>query len=74
MINIIVPFKRWIKKYRDECSLRGDLANDVWGDDRFPYRSQSYHVIRSHLVGMAACEIALDTFEDTWNQYQKEAK
>ena len=69
----MMSFKHWIKKYRDENSLRGDLAGDVWGDDRFPSSNQSYQVIRSYLVGMAACEVALDTFENTWDQYQREA-
>lgn len=69
-----MSFKYWIKKYRDENSLRGDLAGDVWGDDRFPCTSQSYQVIKDYLIGMAACEVALDMFENTWDQYEKEAK
>ena len=69
-----MPFKRWIKKYENDNSLLGDLARDIQNDDRFPERSQAYHVIYNYLVGMNACETALITFQKVWNRYEMEAK
>lgn len=74
VLNIIVPFKRWIKKYEADSGLLGDLASDIQHDDRFPDYSQSHYVIRNYLIGMSACEVALDTFENIWKLYEREAK
>ena len=67
-----MSFKEWIKKFSDEDSPLGDLASDVGSDDRFPRHSRAYYQIHNHLIGMSACDDALDTFEVAWNLYEKE--
>jgi uncharacterized protein YozE (UPF0346 family) len=76
-----MQFYTWmIKNYLNESSPKGDLANDMKGDDSFPRNTYPgkyngwHNLIRGYLERNNACTDCLETFEECWEEYVNERK
>lgn len=66
-----MAFKDWIKQFDGDYSHLSDLAGDIMVDDRFP-QVNDYRVIYSHLVGLGACDGALNALNSAWRLYEQD--
>ena len=64
-----------IRTYKNECSNRGDLANDMARNkDNFPRnksgKAKEWHeIILNYLFCHNACSECIETFEECWEEY-----
>lgn len=70
-IAMAKSFKTWIKQFRGENTRFGDLEADIQEDADFPL-THSYTVMDNHLRGMGASDACLDTFQEAFNEYDKQ--
>jgi len=76
-------FYKWLRKFRNEDSIIGDLADDVYEDITFPKKA-SYDVIRDYLANYEdrdrnmfkgkASDRCLKAFDEAYERYRKEEK
>ncbi len=65
-------FYNWLKYYKTEDTVMGDLASDVSEDMNFPKNSDSKDEIRQHLNQKHAGPNMLGAFDEGWNKYKDE--
>ena len=63
-----MTFKTWMKQFRNEHSLFGDLAKDMKGDKEFPC-SKKFEKNADYLISKRACHETMDTFAEAFLQY-----
>ena len=67
-----MDFKEWIKQFKDIENPKGDLARDILNDYNFT-KSNEYKEIRRYLnIDCNACYQALQVFDQSWLEYEKE--
>jgi uncharacterized protein YozE (UPF0346 family) len=66
-------FKTWIKKFQNDDSPLGDLAQDIRVDKEFPSFC-SKNRLMSYLMSKNACDEALTVFEKAYEAYSREIK
>ncbi len=65
----MIHFKTWLLQFKKDENRFGDLARDIQIDESFP-KENDYSEILNHLRMVDACDNAVDTFKDAWNNYQ----
>jgi uncharacterized protein YozE (UPF0346 family) len=76
-----MQFYTWmIRNYLNKNSPKGDLANDMKGNDSFPCNTHPgkyngwHKVIHGYLERHNACTECLAAFEECWEEYVNERK
>lgn len=64
-----VSFKTWIEKFKSDDSPIGDLAHDIYFDQRFPSSSCDKDEILDYLKSRGAIPQAIRAFEKAWIAY-----
>ena len=67
-------YEYMMKNYRHKDTPEGDLADDMYGDERFPRdltgpKREQYKKIRGYLFMRMACRECLETFKECWDEY-----
>lgn len=63
-------FYRWLKKQKERDDPIGDLANDVLRDDSFPIETNSFKLIKRHLIFKRACDEAIQAFDEAFDEFR----
>jgi len=63
-------FYHWLKKQKDRDDPIGDLANDVLTDSSFPLETDSYKIIKNHLIFKRACDEAIQALKEAYDEYK----
>ncbi len=66
-----MTFKQWIKTYRGQNNPIGDLASDIWLDEKFP-KAKRRETILAYLEKCGASDGAISAFEEAWEIYHSE--
>jgi uncharacterized protein YozE (UPF0346 family) len=63
-----MKFYDWIMQFKDEDSIAGDLAGDIFQDKNFP-RIDKLEVMIEYLNTQSADELAIDALKETYKEW-----
>lgn len=61
-----MTFYEYMKRYLNEDSNRGDLAEDIYRDEE---NWSDYEGIKRYLIFRYACDECLETFDECWEEF-----
>lgn len=67
-------FYCWLKKQIDREDPIGDLAHDALEDKSFPFETDSYKIIKNHLLFKQACFEAIQALKEAFDEYDTKRK
>lgn len=65
-------FKQWITSFQHTGGPRGDLAQDIVRDKKFPEDLQEWKELRVYLKDRGACREAMNAARYAWKIYQQQ--
>ncbi len=63
-------FHRWLERHKGKNSPVGDLADDIFGDEKFPVAVKSVEEAVSYLHSRFASDGAVKAMQQAWRQFE----
>jgi len=64
----MISFRIWTRQFIEDNNAIGDLARDIEDDSNFP-KKNDYNTLLDYLKESNACDSAIDTLKESWNEY-----